>query len=87
MGRAKPSPSTVASSRRRPELLIFRVLMPMTWPLSLMRGPPELPLFRAAVVCSTLTLRPSLVMVRLMAERMPSVMVPISSTPRGLPMA
>ena len=32
MGRAKPSPSTVASSSERLELLIFMVLMPMTCP-------------------------------------------------------
>ena len=68
-------------------VLIFRVLMPMTWPYSLIRGPPELPLFRAALVCSRVMVLPSTSTARLTAEMMPLVMVPRSSTPRGLPMA
>ena len=86
LGRAKPRPSTVASSAF-PLPLIFRVLTPMTCPYSLMRGPPELPLFRAAVVWMRVMMRPSICTSRLMAEMMPSVRVPRSSTPSGLPMA
>ena len=46
-----------------------------------------MPLFRAALVCSRVMDLPSTSTARLMAEMMPLVMVPRSSTPRGLPMA
>ena len=46
-----------------------------------------MPLFSAAVVCSSVMTRPSTCTSRLMAEMMPSVRVPRSSTPSGLPMA
>ena len=46
-GTANPRPSTVAEMSDR-VLLIFSVLMPMTWPYSLISGPPELPLFRGS---------------------------------------
>ena len=46
-----------------------------------------MPEFRAALVWSRLMVRPSTVTSRLMAEMMPSVMVPRSSAPRGSPMA
>ena len=85
-GTANPRPSTVAEMSDR-VLLIFSVLMPMTWPYSLISGPPELPLFRAAVVWSSVITRPSMVTGRSMAEMMPWVSVPRSSTPSGLPMA
>ena len=61
--------------------------MPTTWPWSLISAPPELPEFRAAVVWSRDMVYPSTFTSRLMAEMMPSVMVPRSSSPRGLPMA
>ena len=53
----------------------------------MIRGPPELPEFRAALVWIRFMVRPSTHTSRLMAETMPSVSVPRSSTPRGLPMA
>ena len=43
--------------------------------------------FRAALVCSRVMVLPSTSTARLTAEMMPLVMVPRSSTPRGLPMA
>ena len=63
------------------------VLMPMTCPYSLISGPPELPLFSAAVVWSMVMALPSMVTRRSMAEMIPWVSVPRSSTPSGLPMA
>ena len=68
-------------------LIILMVLMPMTWPYWLIRGPPELPEFRAAVVWSSVMVTQSTFTSRLMAETMPLVRVLRSSTPRGLPMA
>lgn len=52
-----------------------------------MSAPPELPELRAAVVWSSTMVYPSTFTSRLMAEMMPSVMVPRSSSPSGLPMA
>ena len=63
------------------------VLMPMTWPSIFTRGPPELPEFRAALVCIRVMVRSSTLMFRWMPQMMPSVMVPRSSVPRGSPMA
>ena len=87
IGMAKPSPSTVASFSSLPVPDIFSVLMPITCPQALMSGPPELPLLSAAFVCRRVMVLPSTSTWRLMAEMMPSVNVPRSSTPRGLPMA
>ena len=63
------------------------LVIPMTCPWSLTRAPPELPVLSAAVVWRRVIGLPSTSMSRLMAERMPSVMVPRSSSPMGLPMA
>ena len=63
------------------------VLMPMTCPCILMSGPPELPEFSAAFVCSSVIVRPSKARSLLMAEMMPSVIVPRSWVPKGSPMA
>ena len=63
------------------------LVMPTTCPKALMRAPPELPEFRAALVWMRVMVRPSTSTSRLMAEMMPSVMVPRSLSPRGLPMA
>ena len=84
LGMAKPRPSTPALSAKA---AILMVLMPMTWPQLLIRGPPELPEFRAALVWIRFMGRPLTLTFRLMAETMPSVMVPRYSTPRGSPMA
>ena len=62
--------------------------MPTTWPLALIRGPPELPLFRAALVwIRGMELWPSSCISRFMEETMPLVKVPLMSTSRGVPMA
>ena len=82
VGMAKPSPSMLENSD-----IILMVLMPTTWPYWLMRGPPELPEFRAALVWIRVMVRPSTSTSRSRAETRPSVKVPRSSTPRGLPMA
>ena len=82
---AKPSPSTLAVDQR--SMPIFITLMPMTCPYWLMSGPPELPLLSAALVWMSVMVTPSTSTSRLMADTMPSVSVPRSSTPSGLPMA
>ena len=82
---AKPSPSTLAVDQR--SMPIFITLMPMTCPYRLMSGPPELPLLSAALVWMSVMVTPSTSTSRLMADTMPSVSVPRSSTPSGLPMA
>ena len=81
-GIANPSPSMVSY-----RLIILMVLIPTTWPYSLISGPPEFPEFSAAVVWSSVICTPSTSMSRSMAEMMPSVRVFRSSTPRGFPMA
>ena len=68
-------------------MVIFITLMPTTCPYWLMSGPPELPLLSAAFVWMSVMVTPSVFTSRLMAETMPSVIVPRSSTPSGLPMA
>ena len=80
---AKPSPSAVVY----PEEESLAVLMPMICPSILTRGPPELPEFRAALVCIRVMVRSPMDTSRLMPQMMPSVMVPRSSIPRGSPMA
>ena len=68
--------------------IIFILVIPTTCPAALIKAPPELPEFRAAVVWIRLISVPSSIRTgRSMAETMPSVMVPRSSSPRGLPMA
>ena len=52
-----------------------------------MSGPPELPLLSAAFVWIRLMVRSLTVRSRLIAETMPSVMVPRSAVPSGSPMA
>ena len=55
--------------------IILMVLMPTTWPYWLMRGPPELPEFRATLVWIRVMVRPSTSTSRSRAETIPSVMV------------
>ena len=67
--------------------LIFMVMMPMTCPYSLMRGPPELPLFTAALVWIMVSVLPSSSICRSRPEIMPLVKVARSFRFSGLPMA
>ena len=76
---AKPNPSARLS-------LTLALTMPMSLPEASNRPPPELPGEMAASVWTRVMVWPSTSMVRLVAEMIPAVAVPLSS-PRGLPMA
>lgn len=84
LGIANPSDSTPLS-------LTFKLLMPMTWPLALINGPPLFPGLIAASVCSTfISTVPCVVstsIVRFSPLMMPCVTVPENCCPSGLPIA
>ena len=63
------------------------VVIPTTWPYSLISGPPELPGLMDTSVWIRVITRSSMVMFRLMAEIQPPESEFCSSSPLGLPMA